>query len=161
MTTAQDRVKVGGILRYRGLALLGVMAAPDRPGLAAAIFRALGEARVNVQFIVQCIDLNDESHVLFCVAEEDRARAIEVLAPVAREVSSRRITDPKPVALLSVFGPDFRERPGIAGLAFGALARAGINILAVSTSISTVSCVVDAEAFDAAITALGYVFDLP
>jgi aspartate kinase len=152
---------VGGILRYRGLVLLGVMAAPDRPGLAAAIFQVLGQACVNVQFIVQSIDLNNESHVLFCVAEEDWARALELLAPVADQVGSRRVTDSRPVALISVFGPDFRERPGIAGLAFGALAEAGINILAVSTSISTVSCVVEADAFEAAIAALGNVFALP
>lgn len=161
MTTGRDKVKVGGIIRYRGLVLLGVMAAPDRPGLAAAIFRALGEARLNVQFIVQSIDLNNESHVLFCVAEEDCARAIELLEPVAQRVGARRVADSRPVALLSVFGPDFRERPGIAGLAFDALAQAGINILAVSTSISTVSCVVDADAHDAAVAALGDVFALP
>jgi aspartokinase len=95
------------------------------------------------------------------VAEEDRKQALDVLLPVAEQVGSRRVTDSRPVALISVFGPDFRERPGIAGLAFGALARAGINILAVSTSISTVSCVIDADAFDAAITALGDVFALP
>ena len=161
MTTTRDRVKVGGILQYRGLVLLGVMAAPDRPGLAAAIFQALGQAHVNVQFIVQSIDLNNESHVLFCVAEEDRAKALELLAPVAERVGSRRVADSRPVALISVFGPDFRQRPGIAGLVFGALAEARINILAVSTSISTVSCVVDADAFDAAIAALGNVLALP
>ena len=161
MATTHDKVKVGGILRYRGLVLLGVMAAPDRPGLAAAISRALGEASLNVQFIVQCIDLNNESHVLFCVADEDHERAREVLEPVAQRVGSRRIADARPVALLSVFGPDFRERPGIAGVAFDALARAGINILAVSTSISTVSCVVDAGAYEGALEALSSVFALP
>jgi len=161
VTTVREKVKIGGILRYRGLVLLGVMAAPDRPGLAAAIFRALGEAGVNVQFIVQCIDLNNESHVLFCVADEDHARTREVLDPVARRVGSRRMSDSRPVALLSVFGPDFRERPGIAGIAFDALARVGINILAVSTSISTVSCVVDASDYEGAVAALSDVFALP
>ena len=66
---ANDKIKLGGILKYRELCLVGVMSAPDRPGLAAAIFRTLGEKRLNAQFIVQSIDLNNESHIQFCVAE--------------------------------------------------------------------------------------------
>ena len=43
---------------------------------------------------------------------------------------------------------------------FGALADAGINILAVSTSISTISCVIDDQDFDRAIEAMDNVFAL-
>ncbi|MHB1296348.1 MAG: ACT domain-containing protein [Anaerolineae bacterium] len=158
---AAQRVKIGGILRYTRLALVGVMSAPDRPGLAAAIFRALGEQRLNTQFIVQSIDLNNESHVQFCVAGEDLDRVMGAVQPVAERLGARKVIQMQPVAILAVFGPDFRERPGIAGAAFDALARADINILAVSTSISTVSCVIAGEHYDRALTALHQVFEVP
>lgn len=159
--TGQDKLKLGGILKYRGLCLVGVMSAPDRPGLAAAIFRTLGAKRLNVQFIVQSIDLNNESHIQFCAAGEDCGAIEAILTPLAAELGARKVVVQPQVALLCVFGPDFRERPGIAGTMFGALADAGINILAVSTSISTVSCVIDDHHFAQAMDAMGEVFSLP
>ena len=65
------------------------------------------------------------------------------------------------VSLLSIFGPDFRERPNIAGVFFSALAAQGINILAVSTSISTLSCLIDGDRLDDAVAAICDVFELP
>lgn len=156
-----QRVKIGGILRYARLALVGVMSAPDRPGLAAALFRTLGEQRLNAQFIVQSIDLNNESHVQFCVSMEDLERVMDAVRPVAEQLGAKKVIEVQPVAVLAVFGPDFRERPGIAGAAFEALARAEINILAVSTSISTVSCVIAGEHLDRALAALPQVFEMP
>ena len=49
--------RIGGIMSVRNLCLIGVMAAPDRPGLGARIFEKLGELQLNAQFIVHCIDL--------------------------------------------------------------------------------------------------------
>lgn len=159
--TRDARIRVGGILKFRPLCLVGVMSAPDRPGLASAIFDALGKADLNAQFIVQCIDLNNDSHILFCTDSADRERALEVIEPVAQTLQARKVTVVPSVALVSVYGPDFRERPGIAGRVFGALAEEGINILAVSTSISTISCVIQEEACEQAIAALHRVFALP
>ncbi len=157
----RNKIRVGGILEASGLVLMGVVAGPDRPGIIAAVFRALGEAGLNAQFIVQSVDLNHDTHVQFCVAAEDRERVLEALRPVAESIQARRVTEGRPVALLSVYGPDFRERPGIAGAAFGALAGCGVNILAVSTSISTISCVVEDYQRERAVAELHRVFALP
>ncbi len=158
---ATDKIRVGGIICRQGLSLLGVMSAPDRPGLVAALFQGLGQERLNAQFIVQSIDLNNDSHVQFCVAQEDRQRVLEIIGPIAASLGAKKVTERTPVALVAVFGPDFRERPGIAGTAFGALAGAGINILAVSTSISTISCLIDDIHVERALAALKEVFALP
>jgi len=157
----KEKFKAGGILQSHGLCLMGVMSAPDRPGIVSAVFRALGEERLNAQFIVQSIDLNNDSHVQFCVSSQDCDQVLAALRPVALDLGAKKISACRDVALVSVFGPDFRNRPGIAGLAFAALADAGVNILAVSTSISTVSCVIKEEDYQTAITALRRVFDLP
>ncbi len=158
---AADKIRVGGIICHRGLALVGVMSAPDRPGLVAALFKGLGQERLNAQFIVQSIDLNNESHVQFCVAREDAQRVLEIITPIAESLGAKKVVQRMPVALVAVFGPDFRERPGIAGTAFSALAGAGINILAVSTSISTISCLIDDAHVEQALAALKEVFALP
>jgi aspartate kinase len=157
----EGRIKAGGIMQRRNLCLVGVMSAPDRPGLASAIFEAMGKHGLNAEFIVQSIDLRNDSHVQFCVAESDAQRVMDVLDPIARNLQARKVTLKHGVSMLSVFGPDFRELPGIAGTAFGALAGVGVNILAVSTSISTITCVVLDEGFESALAALRQVFQLP
>jgi aspartokinase len=62
---------------------------------------------------------------------------------------------------VAIFGPDFRERPGIAGRMFRALAERKVNILAISTSISTVTCIVELSRLKDALAAITEYFDLP
>jgi len=155
-----SRTRIGGILQARSLLLFSLAAGPDRPGIAATIFTALGQARLNAQFIVESVDPEGTAHVQFCVAASDEARVREVLVGVSERLHARN-GPTRRVGLLAVYGPDFRERPGIAGQMFGALAAAGINILAVSTSISTVSCVVEEDLHEQALATLHSVFALP
>jgi len=155
------KIKAGGMIQNIGLAQVGVMAVPDRPGVAGAILNTLAQAGVNVQFIVQLLDLDDTAHVVFCVAQDDLAKALALLSDVKDKIGAQQVTHKGDVAIVSIFGPDFRERPGVAGAMFNALASADVNILSISTSISTVSCAVDLDEVDAAMEALREAFDLP
>jgi aspartate kinase len=155
------KVKAGGIIQNTGLAEVGVMAVPDRPGVAGAILNTLAQAGLNVQFIVELRDLDDNAHVVFCVDQDDLSTTLAVLGEVKDQIGARQITHKGSVAIVSIFGPDFRERPGIAGAMFNTLANANVNILSISTSISTVSCVIDSADVDLAIEVLQEAFDLP
>lgn len=155
------KAKAGGIIRNERLAKIGVMSAPDRCGLASEVLHALAEKGINTQFIVQCTDLANNSHIVLCVSEEESDAALVALEPVRSTVHPEEIIHQHNVALISVFGPDFRERPTIAASVFAAMASAGINIMAISTSISTVSCLIDGSRVEDAIIALRQHFDLP
>ena len=65
------------------------------------------------------------------------------------------------MGVVSIFGPDFRQRPGIAGRMFTALLQAGIPIKGISASISTVSCLVSGPQVGGAVEALEAVFSKP
>lgn len=155
------KVRIGGIMQNGHLALLNVTAVPDRPGIAASILGQLGTRGVNVQFIVQCIDQAQHDQVALCVDRDDLHTALEIVQRIAPEIDAGRVEAVGEVAIVSIFGPDFRERPGIAGRMFDALAGRQVNILAISTSISTVSCVVASAQLDLALRALRETFDLP
>ncbi|MHB0876782.1 MAG: ACT domain-containing protein [Anaerolineae bacterium] len=156
-----EKVRIGGILHWRHLTRLGVMSIPDRPGIAAAILSSLGERQINVPFVVQCIDLHRHTHVIFCVSRDDAASAREAMERLRHELPAAALVEEPGIAIVAIFGPDFRERPGIAAAMCAALTGVGINILAISTSISTVSCIIDESAVDRAIEALQAAFDLP
>jgi len=155
------KVKAGGIIQNTGLAKVGVMAVPDKPGVAGAILNTLAQAGVNVQYIVQLHDLDNTSHIVFCVAQDDLAATLAMLGEVKEEIGAQEVIHKGDVALVSIFGPDFRERPGVAGAMFNALASVDVNILSISTSISTVTCVIDIRDVDVAMEALQEAFDLP
>ena len=155
------KVKAGGIIRNERLAKIGVLSAPDRCGLASEVLHALAEKGINTQFIVQCTDLANNSHIVLCVNDEESEAAMATLEPLRSSIKPEQIVQQHNVALVSVFGPDFRERPAIAAAVFSSMAAAGINIMAISTSISTVSCLIEGKRVDDAIVALRENFDLP
>jgi aspartate kinase len=155
------KIKIGGIIQNRNLAKIGVMSIPDRPGVAGAIFDALGAQRINCPFIVHTIDLNALDSIVICVDRQDLAPALKILNRVKEAIGAKDVVYDQEVGMISAFGPHFGQRPGIAGVMFSALASAGINILAISTSISSLSCIIDVRDMDAAVQALEEAFELP
>jgi len=155
------KIKIGGIIQKRDLAKIGVMSIPDRPGVAGAIFGALGARDINCPFIVHTIDLNHLDNIVLCVSRDCLAAALETLDAVKKTLDAKDVIYDREVGMIAIYGPHFGERAGISGAMFSALAKAGINILAISTSISSLSCLVDASNMDAAVQALLEAFERP
>lgn len=153
--------KAGGIIQNVNLAQISILGVPDRPGIAKTIFNALFQKGVNVQFIAQVIELENTSHIVLCISNDDLEAAKSAVEEANKDVGAQKILYYPNVAMVSVFGPHFRDHPGIAGLVFSALASVGINILAISTSISSISCVIDSNLLDSATNALKEAFNLP
>jgi aspartokinase len=157
----QRRTRIGGIIQNRNLAKIGVMSIPDRPGVAGAIFSALGAKGVNCPFIVHTIDLNKLDNIVLCVARKDLPMALRILETVQETVEATEVVHEGEVGMVSIFGPHFGERSGIAGVMFSALGSFDINILAISTSISSLSCIIEVDDMDKAVQALEQAFELP
>jgi aspartate kinase len=158
---AMGKVKIGGIIQSKQLAQVGVISILDRPGFAEKIFAALGKEGINIQFIVQSVDLDGRGNTAFCVDRKDLEETIKVLNRLQTFVGIGKVIHHSPVGIISIFGPHFREKPSIAGTMFTALGDAGINILAISTSISTLSCVIEEALLPQAVQAISEAFELP
>jgi aspartate kinase len=156
-----DKPAIGGVMRNDHLARINILSVPDRPGVAAALLAALGERQINVQFIVQCIDPHSRDHIVLCVDRGELEASRDALQIVVPDLRAEQVVFDSQAASISIYGPDFRERPGIAATMFQALASRGINILAISTSISTVTCIIDQGELGAAEAAIREAFVLP
>ena len=156
-----SKTKVGGILQWPRLAAISILGIADQPGIAAAVMRALGQEHINVQFVVQCIDEQRQDHIVVCIDRVDLGRAEPATQTAAHSVGAQSVEVLPDVCTVAIFGPDFRLRPGIAADMFAALAGNDINIIAISTSISTVSCVIQEQHAAAAMEALQAAFELP
>lgn len=155
------KIKIGGIIQSKQLAQVGVMSTPDQPGLAGKILGVLGNEGINIQFIVELVDLSGRGSIIFCIDQKDLEDTLRVLKQVQPLVGFEKVIHQSPVAILSIFGPHFREKPAIAGTMFSALGGSGINILSISTSISTLSCVIEEALLPEAVKAISEAFELP
>jgi aspartate kinase len=141
------------------ITLLGV---PDRPGAAAAIFRALAEANIIVDTIIQNEPLGDgrRAEVSFTVPHEDLAAAERVLTPIALELGVERVDADPDIGKVSIVGAGMRSHPGVAAKVFDTLAGEEINIEMISTSPIKISCVIRASLVPQAVRTLHAAFEL-
>jgi aspartokinase len=157
----EGKVKVGGIMAGSGLATVSILSLPNRPDVAGTVLHALGKRNINIEFVVHNLDLEDNGNMTFCIDQKDLEAALEALEGVKPLMEAKGISYHPNVAVISVFGPHFRERPMISGLMFNALGTAGINVLAISTSISSCSCLIQADQAEDAMRALHETFEAP
>jgi aspartate kinase len=141
------------------ITLVGV---PDRPGAAAAIFRALADANCNVDTIIQNEPRGEgrDAEVSFTVATEDLRAAERALEPVQAELGIAGIDMDRKIGKVSIVGAGMRSHPGVAARVFEVLAEKNINIEMISTSPIKISCVIRSEAVEEAVRVLHDAFEL-
>jgi len=155
------KIKVGGIMKNAGMATVSILSLPDRPDVPGTILHAMGRQNINIEFVVDTFDIEGYGNMTFCIDQKYLETALGVLEGVKSLVEARGISYHPDVVVISVFGPHFRERPMISGLMFSALGAVGINVLAISTSISSCSCLIQANQAEDAMRALHETFDAP
>jgi aspartate kinase len=137
-----------------------VMGVPDRPGLAARLFRALADRHVNVDMIVQNTSVHGTTDISFTVPGYDLAVSTEVCVALVPELGATAVTADSDVARVSLVGAGMKTHPGVTALTFETLAAEGINIEMISTSSIRISCMVRADAAEQAVRALHTAFAL-
>ncbi|OGK85864.1 MAG: aspartate kinase [Candidatus Rokubacteria bacterium GWC2_70_24] len=157
---SMEEVVVTGITHDRGQAKVSILRVPDRPGIAAQVFGALGAQSIVVDMIVQNISRDGFTDISFTLPRADRARAEQVLAIVAKDIGAAGVAADDRVAKISVIGVGMRSHAGVAAQIFAILSKDGINIQMISTSEIAVSCVIEDKYTELAVRALHDAFDL-
>ena len=148
-------------------AVLALAHVPDRPGVAAQLFEALGAAGLNVDLIVQATHEGSSNDIAFTLAaaECDRAQLVcrEVLTAMGATLNDggAQLSAEAGLAKLSISGAGIMGRPGVAARLFDTLARSGINLRLIATSEVKVSCLVAGDQADRALRAAAEAFELP
>jgi aspartate kinase len=157
---AMEDVVVTGITHDRSQAKISLLRVPDRPGIAAQVFGAVGTKNVVVDMIVQNISRDGFTDISFTVPRGDMARARTALDEVARAVGAEKTVHDERVAKVSIVGVGMRSHSGVAATMFTALSRENINIQMISTSEIAVSCVIEDKYAELAVRALHDAFEL-
>jgi aspartate kinase len=149
-----EKAIISGVTHDTSEAKVVIADVPDRPGVAARIFRALADAGVNVDMIVQNVSEHGTTSITFTMPKADVAVADPILDSVAREVGAGTVQRDPDIAKISLIGAGMKSHPGVAADMFDALAEAGINIEIISTSSIRISCVVRAGDVERAVQAV-------
>ncbi|HVR14137.1 MAG TPA: aspartate kinase, partial [Gaiellaceae bacterium] len=149
-----EKAIISGVTHDTSEAKATVLAVPDSPGIAARLFRALADAGVNIDMIVQNVSADGATDISFTLPKTDLPAAEPILEIVATEINAKGVIYDADIAKISLVGAGMKSHPGVAADMFEALAEAGINIEIISTSAIRVSCVVRAVDVEGAVNAV-------
>ncbi|MGC9399794.1 MAG: ACT domain-containing protein [Anaerolineae bacterium] len=159
--TTQENLEAGGLLYKNHLAMVGLMGIPSRPGVGGQFFSAVAEAGIHVELIVNIYDWKGRDHIMLCVNREALESTLEIARDVQEATEAEALIQDPDVALVCIFSADFEDSQKIAGHMFKTLGDHDINIQGISTSVSTISCMIAADDLTRAVDALRQAFVLP
>ena len=153
---------ISGVAHDRSEAKITVAGVPDIVGEAAKIFRAIADAGINIDMIVQNISAATTglTDISFTLPRADGEAAMAALRAVQADIGFETLLYDDQIGKVSLVGAGMRSHPGVSATFFSALAEAGVNIEMISTSEIRISVVVDENEVDAAVTAAHKAFDL-
>ena len=154
-----EKVVVRGVAVDKDQAKVVVSNIADKPGTAAKVFRALAEANINVDMIVQNVGRDGVANLTFTVPQTEISKVERTLAPVLKDIGGSVTLDDQ-IAKLSVVGVGMRTHSGVASTLFTALAGAGINLELISTSEIKISVVIARNKADEAARVAHKAFEL-
>ena len=158
---------VDGVQLDSDQAKIALLRVPDRPGIAASLFGEIARQNVDVDLIIQSVHEGNINDIAFTVVKKviQQAESVaEAIAPSLRNQphhsDEAEVIVDKRIAKVAISGAGMIGRPGIAAKMFKTLAEAGINIEMIATSEVKVSCVIDEEDCDRALSALCQAFEV-
>ena len=165
LVTKEDRemekIVVTGVTQEKNQARITIMGVPDRPGIAAAVFKAVSGANINVDMIVQNVSSDDHAtDISFTVSKADGNKAFEITKRVSDDMGTRGVNMNLEVAKVSIVGVGMQSHYGVAAQMFDTLSREGINIMMISTSEIKISCIIDEHDIDKSVKVLHDSFEL-
>ena len=153
---------ISGVAHDRSEAKVTVVGVPDKPGQAAALFRAIAVADINIDMIVQNVSTRGtgRTDVSFTLPKADGPEALQTLQRIQDEVGFEQLLFDDHIGKMSLIGAGMRSHPGVSATFFNALAEAAVNIEMISTSEIRISVVCRDTELDVAVRAVHDAFEL-
>lgn len=156
-----EKVVVSGVAYDKNQAKITVMGVPDKPGIAARLFKGIADAGIVVDMIVQNVSSDGKAaDISFTVPKTDAKKALKLTEGIAKELSAKGVDMKDDIAKISIVGVGMRTHSGVASQIFETLAKHNVNIMMISTSEIKVSCIIDAKYTELAVRVLHDSFGL-
>ncbi len=153
---------ITGVAHDRGESKITVVGLPDTPGYAAQVFRAVADAEINIDMVLQNISKVEtgKTDITFTLPTADGPRAVEKLTKLQGEIGFTQVLFDDHIGKVSLVGAGMKSHPGVTATFCEALAKAGVNIDLISTSEIRISVLVKDVELDKAVKAIHDAFEL-
>jgi aspartate kinase len=153
---------ISGVAHDTSEAKVTVVGVPDKPGEAAVIFRAIADAEINIDMVVQNVSAaaTGLTDISFTLPKNEGPKAIEALKKARTLIGFESLRYDDQIAKISLVGAGMKTNPGVTAQFFEALSNAGVNIELISTSEIRISVVTRADDVKEAVQAVHSAFGL-
>ncbi|HEV2640527.1 MAG TPA: aspartate kinase [Actinocrinis sp.] len=160
--TEVEQAIIAGVAHDTSEAKITVVGVPDQPGEAARIFRAVADAEINIDMVVQNVSTgkNGLTDISFTLPKADGAKALTALNRIKETTGFENLVYDDQIAKISLVGAGMKSHPGITAVFFEAVYKAGVNAEMISTSEIRISVVCRADQVKPAVQAIHTAFDL-
>ncbi|MFA5118126.1 MAG: aspartate kinase [Candidatus Omnitrophota bacterium] len=155
-----EDVLVTGVTLNKSESKITICNVPDKPGIAAKIFKELSLGGVNVDMIVQNVSHTRITDISFTVLKNDALKAIKLAKKAAQDIGDLDVMQDDDISRISIVGVGMKTHSGVAAKMFETLADNKINIEMISTSEISISCIIKKKSSEAAVRALHKEFGL-
>ncbi|MER6139522.1 aspartate kinase [Streptomyces sparsogenes] len=157
-----EQAIISGVAHDTSEAKITVVGVPDKPGEAAAIFRTISDAELNIDMVVQNVSAASTglTDISFTLPKTDGHKAMSALSKAQPVIGFDSLRYDDQIAKISLVGAGMRTNPGVTATFFEALSNAGVNIELISTSEIRISVVTRADDVKEAVRAVHTAFGL-
>jgi aspartate kinase len=151
-----------GVAHDRSEAKVTIVGIPDIPGYAARVFRAVADADVNIDMVLQNVSKVEDgkTDITFTCSRDSGPTAVEKLDSLKGEIGFTQLLYDDHIGKVSLIGAGMRSHPGVTATFCEALAAVGVNIELISTSEIRISVLCRDTELDKAVVALHEAFGL-
>ena len=149
-----EKNNIAGVAKDTSIARIALVGLEHTPGVAFKVFSTLGQAKINVDTIIQSIGREEFKDISFTLPKTSVPDAVKVLEEAKESLQFDHITVDDKIAKVSIVGAGIMTTPGVAAKMFEALYDANINIQMINTSEIRVSVLIDQEDADRAVRAV-------
>ncbi|MGA5193462.1 aspartate kinase [Streptomyces exfoliatus] len=157
-----EQAIISGVAHDTSEAKITVVGVPDKPGEAAAIFRAIADAEINIDMIVQNVSAASTglTDISFTLPKAEGRAALDALEQAKGVIGFDSLRYDDQIGKISLVGAGMKTNPGVTASFFQALSDAGVNIELISTSEIRISVVTREADVNEAVTAVHTAFGL-
>lgn len=157
-----EEAVLSGVATDNSEAKITVLGIPDSPGAASVVFRALADAEINIDTVLQNISSLEDNRtdITFTCPRADGPHAMELLRNLQPQNDWQNVLYDDQIGKVSLVGAGMKSHPGVTAEFCEALRDQGINIELITTSEIRISVLIRETDLPAAARALHEKFEL-
>ncbi|MBC8214506.1 MAG: hypothetical protein ISR90_00350 [Candidatus Marinimicrobia bacterium] len=156
-----ERIKIGGLFERTNLCMIEILGIKDEPGSAGHIFKLFSKHNISIEFITSSFSTTGGGSMSLGMSDEHCHKVEELSFSIEELIKPDKIVKRPAIAMLTVYGPHFAEKPRVAEIFCTELGNNKVNILGISTSINSITCVINKCDLFQAKEAINLKFELP